>query len=150
VGVWKLNPERSHLRARPADSEVFRQYEDHGNGWMFHTVITISSRGAGFLYAAARYDGKQYPVYNGDLLGESISDGTKTPRTVEFDRISAYQFRWTDRTNGRETQGGICTVSQDGNTLTITAHSPGQTQRYAQVFDRVIATDRGSRHAGAG
>jgi hypothetical protein len=113
VGTWKLNPEKSHLRGAPSGFELFRQYEDHGNGWMFHTVINVSPRGVGFLFSAARYDGKQYPVWDARLLGRTVSDGRKTPRTVEFDRLSAYQFRWTDRTDGKVTQGGLCTVSPD-------------------------------------
>ncbi len=137
VGTWKLNPEKSHLRGAPNGFELFRQYEDHGNGWMFHTLITVSPRGVGFLFAAARYDGKQYPVWNARLLGETVSDGQKTPRTVEFDRISAHQFRWTDRTDDKVKQGGVCTVSPDGMTLTITAKAPAEQATFTQVFDRV-------------
>ena len=137
VGVWKLNVQRSQLQRPPSgDFVLYRQYEDHGDGWMFHTVINTSARGVGFLFAAARYDGKQYPVYNGLLLGRFSSQGAATPRTVEFDRISAHQFRWTDRTNGQETEGGVCTVSPDGNTLTITDQAPGRPEVYQQVFDR--------------
>jgi len=137
VGLWKLNPEKSHLRNPAGGLEVYREYENQGNGWMFHTVVTVSARGANFLFAAARYDGRQYPVWDSRLLGLTVSAGRRTPRTVEFDRISAHQFRWTDRTDGQETQGGICTVSQDGRTLTITAKAPGQSRTIEQVFDRV-------------
>ncbi len=136
VGVWKLNVQRSHMRAPPADFALYRQYEDRGDGWMYHTVINVSSRGAGFLFAAARYDGKQYPVYNALLLGKFSSLGTPTPRTVEFDRISSHQFRWTDRTNGNVVEGGVCTVSADGNTLSITDQAPGRKEVFEQVFDR--------------
>jgi len=149
VGTWKLNPEKSHLHGAPNGFELFRQYEDHGNGWMFHTVINVSPRGVGFLFAAARYDGKQYPVWNAGLLGRSVIDGQKTPRTVEFDRISAYQFRWTDRTDGKVTQGGLCTVSPDGMTLTITAKAPAQRVTFTQVFDRVTTVVPGLRGPGA-
>lgn len=149
VGTWKLNPDKSHLRGAPNGFELFRQYEDHGNGWMFHSVINVSARGVGFLFAAARYDGRQYPVWNADLLGKTVSDGQKTPRTVEFDRISAYQFRWTDRTDGKITQGGLCTVSADGLTLTITAKAPAQQATFTQVFDRVSTPVPGLRGPGA-
>lgn len=150
VGVWKLNPEKSHLRRLPAGFELYRQYEDHGHGWMFHTLINVSPRGVGFLFAAARYDGKQYPVWDARLLGRTVSDDQKTPRTVEFDRISAHQFRWTDRTDGKVTQGGLCTVSSDGTTLTITASGPGQKQPIEQVFDRVSTSVPGIHSGGAG
>lgn len=150
VGTWKLNTAKSHLRGAPQGFELFRQYEDHGNGWMLHTVISISPRGVGFLFSAARYDGKQYPVWNARLLGKTVSDGQKTPRSVEFDRISAYQFRWTDRTDGKITQGGLCTVSPDGMTLTITAKGPGQQETFTQIFDRVSSPVPGLSGSGPG
>jgi hypothetical protein len=34
------------------------------------------------------------------------------------------------------TGGGLCTVSADGATLTITDHIPGRSQLVEQVFDR--------------
>jgi hypothetical protein len=137
VGTWKLNSDKSQLRGAPPGFELFRQYEDRGNGWMLHTVISVSPRGVGFLFSAARYDGKQYPVWNARLLGKTVSDGQKTPRTVEFERISAYQLRWTDRTDGKLTLGGLCTVSPDGMTLTITANGARQHGTFTQIFDRV-------------
>lgn len=139
VGIWKLSIQKSHMRVPPGDFALYREYQDHGDGWMYHTVINVSARRVGFLFAAARYDGRQYPVYDGPLLGRFSSLGTGTPRTVEFDRISAYQFRWTDRTNGKVTGGGLCTVSADGATLTITDHIPGRAQVLEQVFDRQSA-----------
>lgn len=146
VGVWKLNVEKSHLRARRAGFELYRQYEDHGSGWMFHTVVNTGTHAVGFLFTAARYDGKQYPVYNGKLLGEFSSAGQKTPRTVAFTRVSAYKILWTDRTNGRVTAGGACTVSQDGRTLTITDELPAGKPKSTQVFDRQDSSPQA--HAG--
>ena len=139
VGIWKLNIEKSHMHPPPGEFALYREYEDHGDGWMYHTVINVSPRRVGFLFSAARYDGKRYPVYDGPLLGRFSSLGARTPRTVEFDRISANQFRWTDRTNEQVTGGGLCTVSADGSTLTITDHVPGRAQVIEQVFDRESA-----------
>lgn len=136
VGVWKLNFQKSHLRAPLGTVAVYRQYEDHGDGWMFHTVINVTPRGSGFLFMAARYDGQQYPVYNAESLGNFLSGGAKTPRTVAFTRVSAYKFLWTDRLNGRVVEGGACTVSPDGSTLTITDQAPGRKVISVQVFDR--------------
>ncbi len=137
VGIWRLDPGKSHLPAPPNGFAVYRQYEDHGGGWMYHTVITITPRRTDFLFTAARYDSKQYPVYNAANLGSFIRGGERTPRTVEFTRIDANKFLWTDRFNGRVVAGGVCTVSADGNTLTITNQPPGQQTMTEQVFDRV-------------
>jgi hypothetical protein len=149
VGTWKLNPDKSHLQGVPKGFELFRQYEDHGNGWMFHTVISVSPRGVAFLFAAARYDGKQYPVWDARLLGKTESDGQKTPRSIEVERVSAYQFRWTNRTEGKVTLGGLCTVSPDGMTLTITSQGPGQQASFTQIFDRVSSPVPGLPGAGS-
>lgn len=136
VGVWKLSFQKSHLREPQGTVAVYRQYEDRGNGWMFHTVINVTPGGSGFLFTAARYDGQQYPVYNAESLGNFLSSGAKTPRTVAFTRVNAYKFLWTDRLNGRVVEGGACTVSPDGSTLTITDQAPGQKATFVQVFDR--------------
>ncbi|MGH8142618.1 MAG: hypothetical protein ACREU2_08905 [Steroidobacteraceae bacterium] len=142
VGFWKLNLQKSKMHIPPGAPQggfaLYRQYEDRGGGWMFHNVTTVTARGADFLFTAARYDGKQYPVYNRETLGRFLKDGTKAPRTVEFDRVNAHVIRWTDRVGGKVVAGGTCTVSPDGNTLTITNTVPGrQGQRMsAQVYDR--------------
>ncbi|MGH8142681.1 MAG: hypothetical protein ACREU2_09220 [Steroidobacteraceae bacterium] len=142
VGFWKLNLQKSKMHFRPGASQggfaLYRQYEDRGGGWMFHNVTTVTPKGADFLFTAARYDGKQYPVYSRETLGKFLQDGTKAPRTVEFDRVNAHVIRWTDRVGGNIVAGGTCTVSADGNTLTITNTVPGRKgQRMAaQVYDR--------------
>lgn len=35
---------------------VYKQYKEHGDGWMYHTVITITPLRTGFLFTAARYE----------------------------------------------------------------------------------------------
>lgn len=136
VGVWKLNIGKSHAHVPPGFA-LYRQFRDGGDGWMFHTVITITPRGTYFLFAAARYDGKPYPDYTARSLGNLVRHATKPPRTVTFTRINAHRIRWTDRVHGRVVAGGTETVSPDGKTLTVTDHMPGRAARHAQVFDRV-------------
>lgn len=137
VGVWKLNVEKSKLHLPPGEFARYRQYDDHGNGWMFHTIINITAQGTSFTFAAARYDGQQYPVYTTETLGRYLSDGTKPPLTVEFTRVDANNIQWTDRVNGNVVAGGSCAVSRDGNTLTITTKAArredGET---VEIFDR--------------
>ena len=151
VGAWKLNLEKSHMRAPPIGFAVYRQYEARGQGWMFHTVITITPRRTDFLFAAVRYDGRHYPVYNSDSLGNFVKDEAKPPRTVTFTRVNAHQILWTDRVEGRVVAGGICIVSPDGNTLTITNQRPGRKQITKQVYNRLsapsaVALASGSAH----
>lgn len=136
VGIWKLNVEKSHMRARPGNFITYRQFADHGDGWMFHTVINIGPRGTDFLFTAARYDGKQYADYNTETLGNLVVLGETPSRTVAFTRVTANEINWTDRVNGKIVASGAETVSADGLSLTITNQQPGRKEVFAQVFDR--------------
>lgn len=145
VGVWKLNPGKSHVSPRPGYA-IYRQFRADQDGWMFHTVISITPKGISFLFTAARYDGKPYPDFTPGSLSAVVKRGTKPRRTVSFIRINAHQIRWTDRVQGEVVAGGTETVSPDGRALTITNRRPGQKTMTMQVFDRVSGTG----DAGAG
>lgn len=121
LGSWKLNLERSKLSGKlPAGYVSFRHYEDHGSGWMYHTIVNTYETGASFTITAARYDEKEYPVYTSPQLGVFLTTGTKTPRTVAFKKVDPHTLEFTDRYNGTVSARGVCTVSPDGKTLTIT------------------------------
>jgi hypothetical protein len=135
IGVWKLNFAKSHLHASPGN-EVYRQFKDDRHGWVSHIVITIGPQGTGFLYTAARYDGKPYKDYTIRSLGKMVREGATPAQTVTFNRLNAHQIRWTDRVNGKVVALGTETVSPDDKTLTIINQRPGQKMEQ-QVFDRV-------------
>jgi hypothetical protein len=139
IGLWKLNLDKSHRRA-PATFTAYREFHDAGDGWIFETVTTLTPRGPRFLFTAARFDGKPYPDYTAEWLGNFVKNGTKPPQTVTFVRVNANQIRWTDTVNGRTVAEGTETVSADDSTLTMTNHVPGQGTTGVQVFDRVAAT----------
>ncbi len=87
---------------------------------MLHTIVTITPNGATFTFTAARYDGKEYPVYVPHTLGEFLNTGTKPARTVAFTRKDANTLEWTDRQNTRISSTGVNQVSEDGKTMTET------------------------------
>jgi hypothetical protein len=152
IGLWKLNVEKSkappgvHI---PPGFTVYRQYQDEGDGWIFETATTIiPSRGPQFLFTAARFDGKPYPDYWAESLGNFVRRGARPPQTVTFTRGNAHQIRWADTRNGREVAGGTETVSPDGNTMTMTTNVPGQKVESVQVFDRVSGPNPGASSHG--
>jgi len=122
IGTWKLNLEKSRLQGSPPrDYASFRKYEDHGGGWMFHTLIFSYVNGAGFIFAAARYDGKEYPSYaSSSELGAYLATGTKPARTVTFKLVDSHTLEFADRENGKVSTAGVSTVSSDGKVLTET------------------------------
>ena len=122
IGTWKLNLQKSKLQGSPPPNYAdFRKYEDRGGGWMFHTIIFSWAGGAGFGFTAARYDGKEYPVYtSSDELGAFLTQGTKPVRTVAFKLVDSHTLEFTDRENGKTSASGVCTVSTDGKVLTET------------------------------
>ena len=142
LGSWKLNLEKSGIPAQ-AGVVVVRQYQDQGGGLMLHTIVTITpdpDHGARFDFAAAKYDGKDYPVFVPDTLGAFLNAGTKPARTVAFTRKDANTLEWTDRQNGRISSTGVNKVSEDGKTMTETAKSfdaqGRQTSSSASVYDK--------------
>jgi hypothetical protein len=123
IGLWKLNIERSRLPGTPPPNyAAFRRYEDHGEGWMYHTIVFSWASGANFNFTAARYDRKDYPVYASSTdIGNFLSAGIRPPVTVAFKITDPHTLEYTDKTNGKITGTGVSTVSSDGKVLTETA-----------------------------
>jgi hypothetical protein len=121
IGSWKLNLERSKIQGAPPRNYVsMRQYTDSGDGWMFHKSISSYDGGGDFTFPAARYDGKEYPVYTSATLGAFLTAGTKPARTVSFKLVDAHTLEYTDRQEGEIVAAGASVVSDDGKSLTET------------------------------
>jgi hypothetical protein len=127
VGSWKVNWEKSTAgggtQQRP---NVYRWYEDCGDGVMLHTVIVVdaSQKHAQMtLTAAVKYDNKEYPTFTGKRLADRLSIGKLPVETVAFKVVDAYNMEWTDRTSGKLTATGTVALSADGNTLTDTTRA---------------------------
>jgi hypothetical protein len=122
VGSWKVNWEKSKMAvAAQTPPNLYRSYEDCGDGVMLHTVIVVdtSQKHAQMaLVAAVKYDNKEYPTYTGKQLGKRLSGGQQAGETVAFKVIDSYNMEWTDRTNGKLTGTGTVAVSADGKTMT--------------------------------
>ena|SRR5580658_3428354 len=97
LGSWKLNVERSNLPApQPRDLISVRVFEDQGGGLMLHTIVSSDAEGARFLFAAVKYDGNEYPVYNSLSLGVLLNTGTKSPVMLTYTRVDAFTLEQGD------------------------------------------------------
>jgi hypothetical protein len=142
LGSWRMNFGKSGITAG-AGVIVVRQYQDQGGGLMLHTIVTITpdpDHGARFDFVAAKYDGKEYPVYTAVTLGTLLNGGTKPARTVAFIRKDANTLEWTDRQNGVISSTGVNKVSEDRKTMTETVKAfdakGKQTDSAVVVYDK--------------
>jgi len=132
VGTWKLNPERSSVRV-PSDFLEIRQYSMRSDGFLVGLLITGNAQqGYHYLQFVARSDGKDYPEYSDQIVGEMVAAGTPTRRTYAERVIDDYVTEWIDKVDGRITAQGKKTVSSDRKTMTITVDGSSQ----IRVYDR--------------
>ena len=140
LGTWTLNLEKStYSPGRPPRSSV-RQFTAVENGFIVSTISGISTQGIPtFTLSAARYDGKNYPLYNQVTLTDMMINGTKTPNTQAYKVIDTYTVEITNRQNGKVTTTLTRTVSNDGKTMTLITkgtNAQGQPVHNVEVFDR--------------
>ncbi len=120
VGVWKLNPEKSTMRAVPSDVFELRQYSLRPDGFLVGLLITRDSHGYHYLQFVARTDGKDYPEYSDQIVEDLVAAAKPTPRTYSETAVDGFVTDWIDKINGRVTARGQKIVSKDRKTLTIT------------------------------
>lgn len=120
VGVWKLNREKSTMRAIPPEAFEVRQYTLRPDGFLVGLLITGNTQGYHYLQFVARSDGKDYPEYSDQIVGDLVASDRATPRTYSETVVNAFVTDWTDKMNGRVTGHGQKIVSPDRKTLTIT------------------------------
>jgi hypothetical protein len=132
VGTWKLNPEKSGVRVPPDFLEI-RQYSMRPDGFLVGLLITGNAqRGYHYLQFVARSDGKDYPEYSDQIVGELVAAGKPTPRTYAERVIDEYVTEWFDKVEGRITGQGKKIISSDRKTMTITVDGSSQ----IRVYDR--------------
>src|SRR5437762_13297724 len=103
AGTWRLNPENSNVRV-PSDYVEIRQYNLRPDGYLVGLLIT-GTPGGGYHYLqfVARSDGKDYPEYSDQIVGDLIAAGRVTPRTYAETKIDDSTTDWTDKVDGRVT-----------------------------------------------
>jgi hypothetical protein len=133
VGTWKLNAEKSRVRLPPDYIEI-RQYRLRPDGFLVGLLITGNERAYHYLQFVAKSDGRDYPEYSDQIVGDMVAAGRATPRTYTERAIDEYVTEWADKVDGRITAQGKKTVSRDGKTLTITVD--GAPASRVRVYDR--------------
>jgi hypothetical protein len=118
-GVWKLNPEKSNMRI-PAEYVEIRQYTMRPDGFLVGLLIQGTPQGYHYLQFVARSDGKDYPEYSDQIVGDLVAASRPTRRTYAEKITDGDVTEWIDKVDGRITAQGKKTVSKDRKTLTIT------------------------------
>ena len=131
VGTWKLNVEKSNARVLPDYIEI-RQYAMRPDGYLVGLLINGTPKAYHYLQFVAKSDGKDYPEYSDQIVGDLIAAGKSTPRTYAERIVDQYVTEWFDKVDGRITGQGKKIVSMDGRTLKITVDgSPA-----LRIYDR--------------
>jgi len=131
VGTWKLNMEKSTVRVPPGAMEI-RQYSLRPDGFLVGLLISSNARDYHYLQFVARSDGRDYPEYSDQIVGDLVAAGKPTRRTYAEKTIDEYVTEWIDKVDGRITAQGKKIVSKDRQTLTITVDGASQ----VRIYDR--------------
>jgi hypothetical protein len=127
VGVWKLNPPKSHFSHGDLPlSLVLTITADGTDGIQYSSknhLVDGSSGGANFH---AKFDGKDFPV-----------TGAPAYNMVSIHRISVNVFNVKMKKDGQVIVDTTYTVAQDGKSLTRKGTaSHGEVNQFAEWFDR--------------
>ena len=140
LGTWKLNLEKSKFSPGEPPRSNVRQFVARPDGFIISTISGISAQGIPtFTMSAARYDGKNYRLYNQVTLAELMMNGTKSQTTQSYKVIDDYTVEITNRENGKVTTVLTRTVSKDLKTMTLVtkgANAQGQPINNVEVFDK--------------
>jgi hypothetical protein len=131
VGTWKLNAEKSNLRFPPDYIEI-RQYSVRPDGFLVGLLIQGTPKAYHYLQFVAKSDGKDYPEYSDQIVGDMVAAGKPTRRTYAETLDDEYVTDWTDKVDGRVTGHGKKIVSKDQKTLTITVDN----STTVRIYDR--------------
>jgi hypothetical protein len=132
VGTWKLNTEKSTVRLPPGAMEI-RQYSVRPDGFLVGLLITGNvPEGYHYLQFVARSDGRDYPEYSDQIVGDLVAAGKPTRRSYAETVIDEYVTGWIDKVDGRITAQGKKIVSKDRQALTITIDGASQ----VRIYDR--------------
>jgi uncharacterized protein (TIGR03435 family) len=132
VGTWKLNLDKSTVRVPPGAMEI-RQYNLRPDGFLVGLLISSNARDYHYLQFVAKSDGRDYPEYSDQIVGDLVATGSPTRRTYAEKTIDEYVTEWIDKVDGRITAQGKKIVSKDRQTLTITVDGVSQ----VRVYDRL-------------
>jgi hypothetical protein len=131
VGTWKLNLEKSTARVPPGAMEI-RQYSLRPDGFLIGLLISSNAGDYHYLQFVAKSDGKDYPEYSDQIVGDLVAAGRPTRRTYAEKAIDEYVTEWIDKVDGRITAQGKKIISTDRQTLTITIDGAPQ----VRIYDR--------------
>lgn len=140
VGNWKLNFAASRIPGPEPQMHV-RRYSMGPDGILIGLAVVIAADGTpSFLQFAAKPDGKDYPEFDAGSSAKYLMDGSPPLATYAETPVDSHTVEWTDKYDGRVTFSGRKSVSEDGNTMSITAVVKNERNEELEllfVFDRI-------------
>jgi hypothetical protein len=140
LGNWQLNVAASRLPG-PAPRLHVRRYSLAEDGTLVGLAVVVDARGnPTFLQFAANPDGTDYPEFDARSAAQYLIDGSAPPGTYAETPVDSHTVDWVDKYQGRVTAHGKKWVSEDGQTLSITAlfrNERNEEQEFLFVFDRL-------------
>lgn len=127
VGVWKLNPPKSHFsRGSLPVSLVLTITADGADGIQYASKNHLADGSSGGASFHAKFDGQDYPV-----------TGAPAYNMVSIQRIGANVFNVKMKKDGQVIVDTTYTVAPDGKSLTRKGTaSHGEVNQFAEWFDR--------------
>ena len=127
VGVWKLNPPKSHFsHGNLPLSLVLTITADGADGIQYASKNHLVDGSSGGAHFHARFDGKDYPV-----------TGAPAYNMVSIHKISANVFNVKMKKDGEVIVDTTYTVAPDGKSLTRKGTAThGEVNQFAEWFDR--------------
>jgi hypothetical protein len=127
VGVWKLNPPKSHFSHGDLPlSLVLTITSDGAGGIQYSSKNHLTDGSSGGASFHAKFDGKDYPV-----------TGAPAYNMVSVSRIDANTFNVKMKKDGQVIVDTTYTVAPNGKSLTRTGTANhGQVNQFHEWFDR--------------
>lgn len=130
IGTWKINLAKSNYDPGPPPKSHFQMWTWDGE-FLTHSTSGVNANGvrSNGAHWAAKFDGKDYPIFGSGSGNDSVS----------LKRIDAYTSEVVSKKGGKETLTYRHAVSRDGKTLTITVKGisgRGRRRNDVMVMDR--------------
>ena len=128
IGTWKVNLAKSTYVPGPAPRSATTKFDSWGDGVRVTGDIVDAQGNNIHLEAAAKFDGKEYPI-----KGSPIADA------ISLKRIDERQTDVVWKKEGKVTMTGTSVIAADGRTTTLT-----QTGKDAQgrTVNNVIISEK--------
>src|SRR5688500_18376572 len=139
AGVWTMNIAKSTFSPGPAPRSSMWRYENRADGTTIWTAVGVNAAGLPtFSFSVRRYDGRAYPVFDGNNLPAFIANGTR-PSRIQTSRLVDARTTEVRNVEGTAVSTVTRTMSADGKTFTartVGTNAAGQPINDVTVWEK--------------